>query len=234
MLSVALRDRTYRARSTKPIYMPSTTAKERPPMYKNWTVDSMKRAHSMMMDKELSISEASARFGIPYATLCDRVQGRVKFGSHSVPKRYLDDSEEAELVIFLCGAASMGFVRSKKEVLCIVEEVLATKGNPRNVSNGWWEAFCKQHPQLCLRTAEKLSYARLKATDPVILDAYFDLLERTLEEYDLFDSPSIVMKQGSAISTSQLLLLLSEVSNNKSCHNRKQETSNCTCLRQCS
>ena len=84
----------------------------------------------------------------------------------------------------------MGFARSKKEVLCIVEEVLTTKGNPRNVSNGWWEAFSKRHPQLCLRTAEKLSYAHLKATDPVILDAYFDLLERTLEEYELFDSPS--------------------------------------------
>ena len=191
MLSVALRDRTYRARSTKPIDVPSATAiKERPPKYKNWTVDSMKRAYSMVMDKELSISEASARFGIPYSTLCDRVRGRVKFGSHSGPKRYLNDSEEAELVNFLCGAASMGFARSKKEVLCIVEEVLATKGNSRNVSNGWWEAFCKRHPQLCLRTAEKLSYARLKATDPVILDAYFDLLERTLEEYDLFDSPS--------------------------------------------
>ena len=84
----------------------------------------------------------------------------------------------------------MGFARSKKEVICIVEEVLAAKGTPKKVSNGWWESFCGRHPQLCIRTAEKLSYARLKATDPVVLDRYFDLLETTLEEYDLFEAPS--------------------------------------------
>ena len=48
----------------------------------------------------------------------------------------------------------------------------------------------KRHPQLCLRKAEKVSVARPSATDPVILDKYFDLLERTLEEYDLDDEPS--------------------------------------------
>ena len=47
----------------------------------------------------------------------------------------------------------------------------------------------KRHPQLCLRKAEKLSYACSKSTDPIVLEKYFDLLERTLEEYDLCDSP---------------------------------------------
>ena len=150
----------------------------------------MKGAYAAVKSDEYSVRDASIMFGIPYSTLHDRVTGKVQFGSHSGPRRFLDDAEETELVNFLCGAASMGFARSKKEVICIVEEVLAAKGTPKKVSNGWWESFCGRHPQLCIRTAEKLSYARLKATDPVVLDRYFDLLETTLEEYDLFEAPS--------------------------------------------
>lgn len=186
MQSLALR--TFRTRSSSPFC--DESVKKRPPAYKGWTEESMACAYSAVINNEFSIREASVRFDIPYSTLCDRVSGKVKFGSHSGPLRYLNDGEEAELVTFLSGAAGMGFARSKKEVLLVVEAVLASKGNPKKVSNGWWESFVRRHPRLCLRKAEKLSYARLKATDPIVMEKYFDLLERTLEEYDLFDAPS--------------------------------------------
>jgi len=60
----------------------------------------------------------SRYYGFPYAALYDRVRGRVRFGSHSGPTRYRNDSEEAELVTFLSDAASMGFSRSKKAMCC--------------------------------------------------------------------------------------------------------------------
>ena len=56
-----------------------------------------------------------------------------QFGSHRGPRRFLDDAEETELVNFLCGAARMGFARSKKEVICIVEEVIVAKGRSQMV-----------------------------------------------------------------------------------------------------
>lgn len=65
--------------------------------------------------------------------LCDRVRGKVRFNSHSGPTRYLEDHEEREIAKFLAGSASMGFARSKKEVICIVEAILASKGNPRHI-----------------------------------------------------------------------------------------------------
>lgn len=186
-----IRNRTVRVKSRATV--PPSVSQERPLTYKSgWSEESMKMAYSAVMNHELSIREASARFCIPYTTLCDRVNGRVKFGSHSGPVCYLNDNEEEEIVTFLSSAASMGFARSKKEVLCVVEAILASKGTPRCISNGWWESFVKRHPQLCLRKAEKVSAARHSATDPVILDKYFDLLERTLEEYDLFDEPASI------------------------------------------
>ena len=116
------------------------------------------------------------------------MSGRRRFRSHSGPPRHLNDSEEEELFTFLSGAASMGFAQSKK-VIHMVEAILSSKGIEKIVSNDWWESFLKCHPQLCLRKAEELSYARSKSTDPIVLEKYFDLLERTLEEYDLCDSP---------------------------------------------
>ena len=115
----------------------------------------MRNAYSAVKSNEMSPTEAAEYYGIPYSTLSDRVAGRVKFNSHSGPARYLNDSEEAELVTFLCNVATMGFARSKKEVIAVVEAILASKGNPKHVSNGWWESFLRRHPELTLRKAEK-------------------------------------------------------------------------------
>ena len=103
---------------------------------------------------------------------------------------YLSDEEETHLVHFLCRVASLGYAKTKKEVMAIVEEIVAGKGKEVHVSNGWWESFRKRHPIVALRSAKKLSYARLAATDPQIISSYFDLLEQTLTEYNLFDSPA--------------------------------------------
>ena len=73
--------------------------------------------------------------------------------------------EEAELV-----TRSIGYARSKKEVITMVEAVLSSKGKANSVSSGWWESFIKRHLQLCIRKAEKVTYARLKATDPIVMD----------------------------------------------------------------
>ncbi len=166
------------------------TAQSRPSQYRNWSEDSMRRAYIAVMEKQMSIRQAAETFSVPKSTLCDRVSGKTKFGSHSGPERYLSDEEEDQLVRFILGASSMGYARTKKEVLAIVDTVLATKGIFVTVSNGWFESFKVRHPCLSLRSAEKLSYARFVATDPVILNNYFDLLQHTLDEYNLFDSPS--------------------------------------------
>ena len=94
---------------------------------------------------------------------------------------------------FLSGAAGMGFTHSKKEVFTIVEAVLASKGKAQSVSSRWWESFTRRHPHHSIRKAEKLSNARSQATDPIVLDNYYDLLERTLEEYDLLETQRVYL-----------------------------------------
>ena len=50
----------------------------------------------------------------------------------------------------------------------------------------------KKAPFFSLRTVEKLSYVRSIASDPIVLDQYFDMLERTLSDNNLFDNPATI------------------------------------------
>ena len=126
------------------------------------------------------VRRAAELYNVPKSTLSDWVSGRAEFGSHSGPSRYVTDEEEG-LVNFICGCASMGYAKTKKDILTVVEEIVASKGYRQvNVSNGWWKAFKQRHLYLTLRTVEKLSYACAVASDPVVIDRYYDLLEETL------------------------------------------------------
>ncbi len=110
-------------------------------------------------------------------------------GSVSGPRTYLTIEEEEELVIFLRRSASIDYAKSRKEVMALVQRIISCKGIDRTVSNGWWESFCRRHPNLTLRAPVPLSQARAVATDPDMLDSYFDLLEATMAENDLLDKP---------------------------------------------
>ena len=75
-------------------------------------------------------------------------------------------------------------------MLSLVKDVVTSKQIDAIVSDGWWTSFKKRHGCLSLRVAEKLSYTRAVSSSPEILNSYFDLLEETMKQNDLFDKPS--------------------------------------------
>lgn len=186
-LQLPLKNRTIR--SSQPFRVVYCSGEGRPPVYKDYSKENIARACEAVT-LGTSVRQAALQFDIPKSTLSDHVTGRVKLGSHSGPPRYLTDAEEEELSSFITLCASIGCAKSKKEIVSVVEAVLQSKGKQINISNGWWESFRRRHPNFTLRTAEKLSYARLVVTNRDIMDKYFDLLERTLVDNKLIDSPA--------------------------------------------
>ncbi|XP_019852802.1 PREDICTED: uncharacterized protein LOC109582507 isoform X4 [Amphimedon queenslandica] len=183
-----LQERVYRSSTLSPSpSMSSVTS--RCPSYRNYDNDQLMRAYEAVKDG-CSIRSAAEKFGVPRSTLSDHVSGKVQNGRHSGPERYLSDEEEKELVRFICKAARMGYAKTRKEVMSIVEKVLSYKGRRVTLSNGWWVSFKQRYPSITLRTVEKLSYCRLIATDECVMSRYFDLLEETLQENDLLEKPS--------------------------------------------
>ena len=51
---------------------------------------------------------------------------------------------------FVLGCASIGYACSCKELIALVQIVSENKGITGHVTNGWWESFCKHHPNLTL------------------------------------------------------------------------------------
>ena len=85
------------------------------------------------------------------------------------------------MVQFLTRSAAIGYPKSQKEVMALVQGMLDSKGIRKTVSSGWLESFSHRHPHLSLHIAAPLSLVRAQASDPEMISRYFDLLELTLE-----------------------------------------------------
>ena len=144
-----------------------------------------------------SIRQASGMFNVPRATLHDRITGKIVHGCTSGPLRYLTEAEESELVTFLKKCAQIGYPRSRLQVLALVQRAVdkkATGSEARCVSSGWWDRFRQRHKdELTLRTPSALSQVRAVVSDRAAIDAYYDILQSTLEENDLMDKPGQIL-----------------------------------------
>ncbi len=188
-----LKDRILRSAKSAHVSSPQPSQPVRPEKYKKWTEERLKLAYDAVLNEELSIREAADAFDVSKSTLHDRVSGRVPFGKFSGSVRYLSDAEEMNLIKFIKQSGKIGAAKSKADVISIisiVQRVVDAKDMKVKVTSGWWESFKRRHKnEVSLRKAEPISYARLVANDPDIINNYFDYLEDTLQENDLLDKP---------------------------------------------
>ena len=108
----------------------------RPVKYKSWTDDHVSKAIDAVHKENLSVRRAALEFDVPKSTLHDRLIGRVVLGGQSGPQKYLTDEEEDELEEFLVGCASVGFARSRQQVIELVQEVVNRKGRTSESAMG--------------------------------------------------------------------------------------------------
>lgn len=167
------------------------TLTNRPKKHGLWSNDSMLWAMKAVQDGRMGINRAALEFAVPPTTLKDRIAGRVTHGTSVGPKPYLDREEEKELVDFLLKCSKMGYGKTRGEVLKIVEATMMKKGKKAGrISQGWWAGFRRRWPQLSLRKGDPFPVALEKMTHRDVFENYFDLLNETLEEYDLTDKPA--------------------------------------------
>ena len=115
--------------------------------YKLWTDLNMEKAVKAV-ERGLSFRKASEMYAVPKSTLYDYVSGKVQFGACPGPSPYLSRSEEEKLASFLVQVARIGYPRTKRQVLSLVQQILESKGIEALVTNGWWERFATDIPRL--------------------------------------------------------------------------------------
>ena len=107
-------------------------------MYKLWDEDLMKQAVEAVRNDGHSIRRAAAEYNVPHSPLADHISGKVVSGASSGPLKYLLDEEE--LVQFLIRCNSIGYAKSCKDVLALVQRVLDSRGVDKVVTTGWWQS----------------------------------------------------------------------------------------------
>ena len=140
----------------------------------------------------MSVRKAAEEHGVPRSTLHDKVSevsDKVALKARSGTKKHLTNEEEAHLVDFLVGCASIGYAKSCRDVLAIAQQIASARNPNVEITKGWWDSFRSRHPEVVLRQAEPLSYARAASNNPEVIDKYFDLLEDTLKVNGLTHCP---------------------------------------------
>ena len=168
---------------------PCFPSSDRPSAYRDYSAERMVRAFEAVHQGELSVCRAAEEYGVPRSTLQDKVAGRFVLNARS-GWALLTANEEKHLAEFLIGCASIGYAKSRKAVLSIVQQILDSRGVTAEVTKGWWDSFHKRHPNLKLRQAEPLAYARAMANDREVINKYFDMLEETIQENGLTNRPA--------------------------------------------
>ena len=159
---------------------------------KQWTDIQMKAAIDAVKSRKCNINRAASDHGVPAATLKNRLSGRIKENCVPGPRRYMNNEEEAELGTFLKTCASIGYGKTRKEVMTIAETHAKQNGLLRKdkITQGWWRNFVSRQGDLSLRKGDNTAHVRMDAINSETMNHYFDLLEKTLKDNNLMNCPS--------------------------------------------
>ena len=165
--------------------------KRRPEKRKTWSEESMKAAMKAV-SKGLSVNQALRYYRVLKTTLYDRVSGKVVHGVKPGPRPYLSPAEEEELGNYLKDCAKMGYGKTRKDVLGIVQSTASDKGLLRSecVTEGWWQRFLERQPRLSLRQGDNTAHIRIDAVNRETMEQYFAFLHDTLTTHGLLNKPS--------------------------------------------
>jgi len=152
----------------------------------------MVAAMKVVVMESSSVNKATMEYGVPRTALQDRITGRVFHGTKPGPKPYLDKTEEKELAEFLQTTAEVGYGKTRKQVMNIVESTAREKGLLRKhrIRDGWFQHFIERQPQLSLRKGGSTAFVRMDAIKKQQeLDNYYITLRNALTENNLIDKP---------------------------------------------
>ena len=76
---------------------------------------------------------------------------------------YLNKTEESEFSQFIKNCNLIGYGKTRKDVMNIVESVASSKGvlKKGSISGGWWRRFIQRQNDLVLKKGDSTAYLRM-------------------------------------------------------------------------
>ncbi|XP_071795300.1 uncharacterized protein [Asterias amurensis] len=166
--------------------------------YRKYSPDNLDKALAAVTDEGFSVKKASRIYAVPYSTVYDRVNGRIKKlqCTKSGPDPLLSVEEEQTLVTYIELMASFGYEYSRTEVTSLATDLAVRHGlkkkSEKPLSLQWFYSFMKRWPELKVKKPKSLEIMRTKATSLETVNKYFDELEHILEKHNLVDRPQAI------------------------------------------
>lgn len=146
--------------------------------------------HSTLHDymQKTSAAIASAPRGSRPSDIIDNVVSTTRSGT---PRTLLDSDTEQQLLTWvfkmdeMCIPVDLDQLRYKamRLHLCANNIPITAENEHIFASKHWWRRLKNRHPELALRTPQKIEYLRLRATQPEIIRHFYQLLKHALDTY---------------------------------------------------
>ena len=114
---------------------PCFPSSDRPSAYRDYSAERMVRAFEAVQQGDLSVRRAVEEYGVSRSILQDKVACRFILNARS-GWALLTANEEKHLDDFLIGCASIGYAKSRKDVLSTVQQILYSRGVTAEVTKG--------------------------------------------------------------------------------------------------
>ena len=133
-----------------------------------------------------SIADIARVHGVGYDALRRRLNGEIKIDAITGRVQGLQPGEEQALVEVSVEMSEVGLGLTRQMVkdaaLYLVSERANSFGED-GPSDKWFRQFIGRHPELSMRTPEKLSSVRMASSTPEVMEKHFDRLEALVEEH---------------------------------------------------
>lgn len=145
----------------------------------------------------LTIYRAHKLFNIPKTTLFYHLNGSRGNKSNTQGRsQAIPIEHETRLAAALKIMESWGFGISRQEVFQIVTEFIKinkikTPFRDDCPGDDWFMNF-KRRQNLSIKKPQSVEYSRKKMTDPFVINNYFDILKKALDDLNLNDSPELI------------------------------------------
>ena len=144
-----------------------------------YTKESVLLAVEDVRSNKLTVRKAAQQYGIPKSTLALYVSGKLQTGVRPGPASILSPEEEQRIIDYAVHMGQIGYGRTREQIFDIVAKIMTKDGRPNPFVDGkpgrkWWALFKKRHPEISLRTPEKLQLARAKCCTPEVQGAWYE------------------------------------------------------------
>jgi len=125
--------------------------------------------------------EAAQNWGIPQATLCDRIHGATNKKTSKLANRRLSPEEESFLVDWCLNEEASARPPSKAQITRMAAIVLAEGGDFTPIGYRWVDRFLARHTRVQTKKSVLLESARKRGSTKEAYEEFYGLLSFHLE-----------------------------------------------------